>query len=90
MALNPGQTSGLVRSQFGYHIIQTEQKQAAHTKPLAEVHDSIVAALESQKAAAGAAQNYANQLVTEARKDGLDKTAQAHNLHVVTTGLRRA
>jgi peptidyl-prolyl cis-trans isomerase D len=84
MALNPGQTSGLVRSQFGYHIIQTEQKQPAHTKSLAEVHDSIVAALESQKAAS-AAQNYANQLVTEARKNGLEKTAQAHNLHVVTT-----
>jgi peptidyl-prolyl cis-trans isomerase D len=84
MALNPGQTSGLVRSQFGYHIIQTEQKQPAHTKSLAEVHDSIVASLESQKAAA-ASQNYAGQLVTEARKNGLDKTAQAHNLHVVTT-----
>jgi peptidyl-prolyl cis-trans isomerase D len=84
MALNPGQTSGLVRSQFGYHIIQTEQKDAAHTKPLAEVHDIIAAQLESQKASA-AAQNYANQLAAEARQNGLDKTAAAHNLHVVTT-----
>lgn len=84
MALNPGQTSGLVRSQFGYHIIQTEAKEAAHTKPLSEVHDIIAAQLESQKAA-GAAQNYASALVAQARKDGLEKTAQAHNLHVITT-----
>ena len=84
MALNPGQTSGLVRSQFGYHIIQTEAKDAAHTKPLSEVHAIIAAQLESQKAA-GAAQNYASALVAQARKDGLEKTAQAHNLHVITT-----
>lgn len=84
MALSPGQTSGLVRSQFGYHIIQTEAKDAAHAKTLAEVHDIIVAQLESQKAAA-AAQNYANSLVVEAKKNGLDKTAAAHNLHVTTT-----
>ena len=37
MALNPGQTSDVVKSQFGYHIIQTEQKEPAHLKPLAEV-----------------------------------------------------
>ena len=34
---------------------------------------------------ARAEQNYANQLVTEARKDGVEKTAAAHGLHVVTT-----
>jgi peptidyl-prolyl cis-trans isomerase D len=84
MALNPGQTSGLVRSSFGYHIIQTEAKDKASVKPFAEVKPTIVAQLQTQKSAA-AAQNYAVQLVAEAKKDGLDKTAAAHNLHVITT-----
>jgi peptidyl-prolyl cis-trans isomerase D len=84
MALNPGQTSDVVRSSFGYHIIQTESKEAAHTKSLAEVRDSIVQQLQAKKSAA-AAQAYATQLVDEARKNGLQKTADAHNLHVITT-----
>lgn len=84
MALNPGQTSPLVRSSFGYHIIQTEAKNTASTKTLAEVKDSIVQQLQTQKSAQ-AAQAFAGQLATEAKKDGLDKTAAAHNLKVTTT-----
>jgi peptidyl-prolyl cis-trans isomerase D len=84
MALNPGQTSGLVRSSFGYHIIQTEAKDTAHVKTFAEVKPSIVVQLQTQKSA-GAAQSYAAQLAAEARKDGLAKTAAAHKLHVITT-----
>jgi len=84
MALNPGQTSGLVRSAFGYHIIQTEQKQAAGVKPLSEEKDSIVQVLEQQKAGS-AEQQFAAQLAAEATKNGLDKTAAAHGLHAVTT-----
>lgn len=84
MALNPGQTSDLVRSSFGYHIIQTEAKDAAHTKPLAEVREQIVPDLTKQKLT-GAQQTFANQLAAEAKKDGLEKAAAAHSLHVVTT-----
>ena len=84
MALNPGQTSGLVKSQFGYHIIQTEQKQPAGTKPLAEVKDSIVQLLTQQKQGA-AEQQFAQQLADEAKKNGLGKTAAAHGLKAVTT-----
>ncbi len=84
IALNPGQTSDLVRSQFGYHIIQTEQKQMASVKSLADVKDAIRGILEQQKAGA-AEQNFANQLAAEAKKDGLDKAAAAHGMHVTTT-----
>jgi len=84
MALNPGQTSDLVRSQFGYHIIQTEQKQPAATKTVDEVKGGIITALQAQKSAS-AAQNYAAQLVSEASKNGLQKTADAHGLHLMTS-----
>lgn len=84
MKLAPGQTSDVVRSQFGYHIIQTEEKHAAGTKSLPEVKDSIVQLLQQQKVGADE-QKFANQLEAEAKKDGIEKAAAAHNLHVVTT-----
>lgn len=84
MALNPGQTSGLVRSQFGYHIIQTEEKQAAHLRPIAEVKAEIVPVLEQQKAGA-AENNFANELTAAAKQQGLEKAAASKGLKVVTT-----
>src|ERR1700730_1907745 len=84
MALNPGQTSDVVKSQFGYHIIQTEQKEPAHTKPVAEVKAEIVPILEQQRAGA-AEQTFASALAADAKKNGMDKAAAAKGLHLVTT-----
>jgi peptidyl-prolyl cis-trans isomerase D len=53
-------------------------------KPLAEVKASITEALSAQKSGA-AAQAFGTQLVNEAKKNGLQKTAEAHNLHLQTT-----
>jgi peptidyl-prolyl cis-trans isomerase D len=73
-----------VKTQFGYHIIQVEERQTAHSQPLSEVKPAIQITLVRQKETA-AEQAYASSLATEAAKNGLDKTAAAHHLQVVTT-----
>jgi peptidyl-prolyl cis-trans isomerase D len=76
----------IVKTQYGYHIIQVEERQPAHPQPLSEVEPAIVATLVRQKTAA-AEENYAQTLTSEAIKNGLDKTAAAHHLQVATTPL---
>ncbi len=83
-AQNPGQISEPVKTQFGYHIIQTEEKQTAHTKPFEEVKGSILATLIRDKEAQ-AAQSFAQSLAAEAKKTDLAKTAAAHHLQLTTT-----
>jgi peptidyl-prolyl cis-trans isomerase D len=74
----------IVKTNFGYHIVQVEERQTAHTQPLSEVQATIIAALTRQ-AETSAQDNYAQQLTSEAIKNGLEKTAAAHHLDVVTT-----
>ena len=83
-SLAPGQTSDLVKTQFGYHILQVEEKKTAHERPLDEVRAEIVPVLEQQRIGA-AEQAFAAQLVADAKKNGLDKAAAAKGLHVTTT-----
>ena len=83
-SMQPGQTSDVIKTKFGYHIIQVEQHDQAHLKPIAEVKSEIVPILEQQKLGA-AEQLYANSLAADAKKDGLDKMAAAHGLRAVTT-----
>ena len=74
----------MIKTQFGYHILQVEEKQTAHLKPLDEVKAQILATLTRQQEADQQA-SYAQQLATEAAKSGLAKTAEAHHLQLVTT-----
>lgn len=83
-SLQPGQISGLVRTKFGYHIIQTEEKQSAHTRPIDQVKPEIMAALTRQNEAQQE-QAFAQQLSAAAAKTGLASVAAAHHLQLVTT-----
>ena len=83
-SLAPGQTSDVIKTQFGYHILQVEDKKTAHLRPLAEVKSEIVPILEQQRTGA-AEQTYASQLAADAKKNGLEKAATARGLHAVTT-----
>jgi peptidyl-prolyl cis-trans isomerase D len=75
----------IVRSKaYGYHIIQVEERQSAHTQPLSEVQANIVAAL-TRDAAGQTESRYAEQLTAEANKNGLEKTAAAHHLQLVNS-----
>jgi len=81
-----GQTTGLVRTNFGFHIIRVEDKQNARVKPLDEVKAQIEPAIKQQKAAA-ATQSLANAVQAEARSVGLDKAAASKGLSVTSTEL---
>ncbi|HVZ85301.1 MAG TPA: peptidylprolyl isomerase [Terracidiphilus sp.] len=74
----------IVKTQYGYHIVQVEERQAAHTQTLSEVLPTIQATLIREKSTQ-AQQAYAQALTSEAIKNGLEKTAAAHHLQIVTT-----
>ena len=81
-----GQTTGVIRTSYGFHIIRVEDKQPARLKPLDEVKAEIEPLLKSQKAAA-TAQQLANTVQSLARTNGLDKAAAAKGLTVTTSDL---
>ena len=60
----------MIRTQFGFHILQVEEKQAAHVKTVDEVHDLIMANLMQQAQADGGAE-YAAKLQAQAQQSRL-------------------
>jgi peptidyl-prolyl cis-trans isomerase D len=83
-ALKKGETSGIVQSSYGFHIIHLDDKQEAHLKSLDEVKSEIEPIVRQQKAAA-LADREAGTVLSQARANGLDQAAKANNLDVITS-----
>ena len=79
-----GQTTGIIRTSYGFHIIHVEAKQDARLKPLDEVKVEIEPILKKQKAQAQT-QSVASSVQTLARTAGLDKAAKERDLNLFTT-----
>ena len=79
-----GQTTGIIRTSYGFHIIRVEDKQNARIKPLDEVKAQIEPAIKQQKAAA-TSQSLANSVQSLSRSAGMDKAAADKGLTVTTT-----
>ena len=89
-SLQPGQVSGLIKTDYGIDIIKVLQKQTAHLETFDEVKDQLRAELEKQKMA-DVQQNFANNLGQQLKSDPqhFDAIAKKAGLEVKETPLFR-
>lgn len=83
-SLPKGQTSDLVKSSYGFHIIRVDDKQSAHMKSLDEVKGEIEPILKQLKAQA-VGQKQTEDLTEQAKTQGLDAAAAAKGFSVITS-----
>lgn len=85
-AMQPGEISDIVETQFGYHVIRVEERTEEGTRPFADVAAEIAQKLKSQRA-----QGVVSEKATAAHTEltggkSLEDIAAAHGLEVKTTG----
>ena len=84
--MQPGQTSDLVKTQYGYHISKLVDKKPATTRTLADVRQQLTDQLGYERAQAQAA-DLAQNLQQQIRKPAdLDQVAKAQGVAVQESG----
>lgn len=73
--LKKGEVSDPVKSEFGWHVIQVEDRRHANPPPFEQMRDSLVQELGSK-----AVQNYVNGLMKDVKLTEMDSTGKTQNL----------